>query len=262
MRNYLAIFQKEVKSYFVSPIAYVVIFLFILITGVFFYLYVGEFARMSQFATQQAFRFQGNAPNLNINMMALRPLLHTMSLFALFWLPLVTMRLYAEEKRSGTIELLKTSPVTEWQVILAKFSAALTVFVAMLALGFVLFSILFYYGNPELPPLLVGFLGLFLIGATYVSFGVFFSATTENQIVAAVETVAFILFFWAIGWLGNYLSPGVSKVISGLSLIDHFEDFAKGVLDLKHVIFYLSFIVMGLTLTYVTVESARWRGSE
>jgi len=260
VRNYLAIVEREVKSYFVSPIAYVVIALFLVISGIFFFLILSRFATISQIPPQYAFQY-GIPAKLNVNMMAIRPLLHNMSLFALFWLPLVTMKLYAEEKKSGTFELLLTSPITNLQTLLAKFTAAVILFVTMLALTCIYLAFVFLYGNPELKPILAGYLGLFLIGAAYIAFGLFFSSLTENQIIAAVSAMAFILLFWAIGWVSDYVSPTVAKICSSISLIEHFDDFAKGVIDSKHLVFYLSFTVMGIFLTYVSVESARWRGT-
>ena len=261
MRNYLAIFEREVRSYFVSPIAYMVIFLFLLISGIFFYLILSNFVEMCLRATMQAQYYRMMPPNMNVNMMAIRPMLHNISLFALFFLPLVSMKLYAEEKKSGTIELLMTSPLTNLQTMLGKFTAALTLFMVMLALTFIYQILIMIYGKPELGPILVGYLGLLLLGACYLSFGLFFSSLTENQIIAAASTIAFILFFWAIGWLSGFVSPAMGNALSGFSLIEHFDDFAKGVIDSKHIIFYLSFIFMGLFLTYVSIESARWRGS-
>jgi len=260
MRNYFAIVEREIKSYFSSPIAYVVIGLFLLLSGIFFYLIVSNFVQMCMRADMQAQYYRMAPPKLNVNLMAIRPILHNMSLFALFFLPLVTMRLYSDEKRSGTIELLSTSPVTNFQSILGKFTAGGLLFLIMLASTFIYIILLFFYGNPELGPILTGYLGLLLLGLSYISFGVFFSTLTDNQIVAAISTVTFILIFWAIGWVSGFVSPGVGKALSNFSLIEHFNDFAKGVFDTKHVIFYLSFISMGLFLSFVSIESSRWRG--
>lgn len=261
MKGFLAIYEKELKSYFASPIAYVVIALFLGIAGIFFYIYVSNFALISAIPPQQAMQF-GYPTSLNINQMAIRPFLHNVSLFALFWLPLITMRLYAEEKKSGTLELLFTSPITNLQTLFGKFSAAVTLFAIMLALTLVYQLFLVVYGEPEIRPMLVGYLGLLLIGATYIAFGVLFSASTENQIVAAVETFAFILFFWAVGWISEFFGTTVGEVLRQFSIIDYFDDFPKGVFDSKNIIFYLSFIAMGLYLTYLQIESFRWRGTK
>ena len=262
MRNALAIFNKETRSYFNSPIAYVVIGLFLLVSGIFFYLIISNFVTICMRADMQAQYYRMAPPKLNVNMMAIRPILHNMSIFALFFLPLITMRLYSEEKKTGTIELLLTSPVTNLESILGKFMAGGVLFLIMIALTFVYMILIFLYGNPEVGPIFAGYLGLLLLGLCYISFGVFFSTITDNQIVAAVSTVAFILFFWAIGWVSSFVSPGMGKIMENLSLIEHFEDFSKGVIDTKHIVYYLSFIFTGLFLSYVSIESARWRGSK
>ncbi len=259
MRSYLAITDRELKSYFVSPIAYVVIALFVLITGIFFYLIISNFVELSFRYTMQAQYYRMAAPKLNVNSMAIRPLMHNMSLFALFWLPLLTMRLIAEEKKMGTIELLFTSPIRTTELVLAKFTASTTVFIAMLGLTFLYMVSLFFFGNPELGPILSGYLGLLLIGMTYISFGLFFSSITDNQIIAAVATFAFILFFWAIGWMSSFVGPGLGSFLEKLSLINHFDDFAKGVIDLGNVVYYLSVTFFGIFLSYLALESKKWR---
>ncbi len=262
MRNFWAIFTRELKSYFSSPIAYVVIGLFLLVSGVFFYLIVSNFVQICMRADMQAQMYQMGPPKLNVNMMAIRPIFHNISLFALFFIPLITMRLFSDEMKTGTIELLQTSPVSNFQTVLGKFTAGAALYLIMLVCTFVYMILLFIFGNPETGQILTGYLGLFLLGLTYVSFGVFFSTLTDNQIIAAVSTVAFILFFWSIGWLSGFVDPKLGQLLQGFSLIEHFEDFAKGVLDSKHVIFYLSFITMGLFLSYISIESARWRGRQ
>jgi len=260
MRKFLAIYNREVKSYFSSPIAYIIIGLFLLITGVFYYLIVSSFVQYCMRADMQAQYYRMAPPKLNVNVMAIRNLFQNMSLFMSFFLPMITMKLYSDEKRTGTIELLMTSPITNLQSILGKFSAAVTLFLAMLAFTGVYMILLFVYGNPELGPILTGYLGLFLLGSSYIAFGVFFSTLTDNQIIAAASTFVFILFFWAIGWVSGMVSPGLGHTLSSFSLIEHFEDFAKGVLDTKHIVYYTSFITMGLFLSFVSIESSRWRG--
>ena len=161
MRNYFAIVEREIKSYFSSPIAYVVIGLFLLLSGIFFYLIVSNFVQMCMRADMQAQYYRMAPPKLNVNLMAIRPILHNMSLFALFFLPLVTMRLYADEKRTGTIELLSTSPITNFQSILGKFTAGGLLFLIMVASTFIYIILLFFYGNPELGPIVPLHLSLF-----------------------------------------------------------------------------------------------------
>ncbi len=260
MKNFLAIYQRETKSYFTSPIAYVVIGLFLVLAGIFFYLIISNFVQMCMRVDMMAQQYRQMPQKMNVNLMAIRPIMHNLSLFALFFLPLVTMRLYSDEKRTGTIELLMTSPVTNWQAILGKFAAASTLFLLMLGGTLIYIVFIFLYGNPELGPILTGYLGLLPIGLSYISFGIFFWTLTESLIIAAVSTFVFILVFWAIGWISGIVSPTLGKLLSNFSLIEHFDDFAKGVLDTKHIVYYLSFIFMGLFLSFVSIESARWRG--
>ncbi|HNR68110.1 MAG TPA: ABC transporter permease [bacterium] len=260
MRNYWTIVTRELKSYFSSPIAYVVIGLFLAISGVFFYLLITSFVQLCMRADVQAQMYRMAPPKLNINMMAIRPLFHNMSMFALFFMPLITMRLYADEKRSGTIELLLTSPVTNLQHILGKFSAAAILYLFMLLFTFVYMLLLFIFGNPELGPIMTGYLGLFLLGLCYIAFGIFFSTLTDNQLIAAISTMVFILFFYVVGWLSGLVGPFLGQFVEKLSVIEYFNDFSKGIFDTQNVIFYLSFIFMGLFLSFISIESARWRG--
>src|SRR5437773_6197722 len=180
MGNVIAIAQKELKSYFASPIAYIVIGLWALLYGYFFVAILGFFVRQSM----QMMQMQGPQA-MNVNQQLIRPLLQNVTILVLFLMPMVTMRTYAEEKRSGTIELLLTSPVTDFQIIMGKFLGALGVYVAMLAVTVLYVAVLFWYGNPEWRPIAAGYLGLLLIGASFVAWGLFLSSVTKNQIVAA-----------------------------------------------------------------------------
>jgi ABC-2 type transport system permease protein len=194
-------------------------------------------------------------------MMAIRPLLHNIAIIGLFLMPGLTMRLFAEEKRQGTMELLATSPLTNWQITLGKFVSALMFYLVMLLATGVFVGLLFFFGNPELMPILSGYLGLLLVGGCFISLGLLFSAFTENQIIAFVSAFAVNLAILALGWLSNFTGPTLGQFFSGISPIEHFDDFSKGIIDTKHLIYYLSFMFGGIFLTYVTVESARWRGA-
>ena len=256
MSNILAIAQKEIRSYFVSPIAYVVISLFAVLFGVFFVSSLSFLLRISL----QAGMMQG-APPINVNEYMIRPLLGNTGVIMLFVLPMITMRSYAEEKRSGTIELLLSSPLTDFQIILGKFFGALTLFILMLAVTGIHISFLFWYGDPELLPILSGYLGLLLMGASFISLGLLISSTTKNQVVAGMVTFAVLLLFWVISWLGDPAGGSTtSQVLAYLSVLDHFDDFSKGVIDTSHLAYYISFISFGLFLTAKSVDSERWRG--
>jgi ABC-2 type transport system permease protein len=253
VRNIIAIADKELRSYFASPIAYIIIGFFALPFGVFFYLYLEAFLRQSM----QMAQFGGN---LNVNQQVIRLVLQNASVIILFVMPIITMRTYAEEKRSGTIELLLTSPVTDFQIIVGKFLGALGLYIAMLLVTLLYVAILFVYGHPEWRPLVAAYVGLLLMGGAFLSVGLFISSTTDNQIVAAIVSFVVFLLLWIVGWFADSAGPTMGPITSYLSITEHFEDFSKGVIDTKHVLYYLSLITFGLFLTAKSVDSERWRG--
>jgi ABC-2 type transport system permease protein len=254
VRNVLAIAGKELRGYFASPIAYIVIGFFALLYGFFFYVPLAFFNRQSM----QMGAEMGGA--LNINQALIAPMLTNTTVVILFVMPMITMRTYSEEKRSGTIELLLTSPITDVQIILGKFVGALGLYAAMLAVTLIHLGILFLYGNPEWKPILTGYLGLFLMGGCFLSVGLLISSLTKNQIAAGMVTFAVFLMLWVINWIGSFVGPTAQAVLSHLSITEHYDDFARGVLDTKHLVYYLSFIGLGLFLTAKSVDSERWRG--
>src|SRR5437763_686030 len=257
MSNILAIAQKELKAYFASPIAYIVIGFWSLLYGYFFVAILNYFVRQSMQMGQ--FGMQG-PQSMNVNQQLIRPLLQNVNILVLFLMPMVTMRTYAEEKRSGTIELLLTSPVTDFQIIMGKFLGAMALYCVMLAVTLIHIGLLFVYGHPEWKPLVTTYIGLLLFGGCFVSLGLFISSLTKNQIVAGMVTFAVFLLLWIITWIGSFSGPTVDKITQYLSIIDHLEDFSKGVIDTKHLIYYVSFITFGLFLTAKSVDSERWRG--
>ena len=257
MRNILAIAQKELKAYFASPIAYIALGFWAFIYGYFFVAILQFFVRQSL----QMSQFSQGPQALNINQQLIRPLVaQNVPILVLFLLPMVTMRTYSEEKRSGTIELLLTSPVTDWQIILGKFVGAMGLYAAMLGVTLIHVGILFYYGRPEWKPVVTVYLGLLLLGGCFISVGLFVSSLTKNQIVAGMVTFCVFLMLWVITWIGSFSGPTVDQLTQYLSIVDHLDDFGKGVLDTTHIIYYLSFITFGLFLTAKSVDSERWRG--
>ena len=190
----------------------------------------------------------------------LRPLFQNMSVILLLMMPILTMRLFSEEKKSGTIELLLTYPVRDGEVLLGKYMAALTVFLAMLVLT-VTYSLIVSWITPvEWGPLATGYLGLFLQGAAFIAIGILISSLTENQIVAAVATFGTLLIFWVISWASDSAGGNLGRVLSHLSLTEHFESFAKGVIDTKDLIYYVNLSILALFLTLRSLDSKRWRG--
>jgi ABC-2 type transport system permease protein len=256
MGNIVAIANKEFRSYFASPIAYVIIGLFAALFGVFYYFILDFFVRSSMQMSPQF----GGPQSMNINQQLIRPLMGNTSVVVLFVLPMITMRTYAEEKRSGTIELLLTSPVTDFQIIMGKFFGAMALYGVMLAVTLLYIAILFVYGNPEWRPIAIGYLGLLLLGGSFIALGLLISSLTKNQIVAGISTFAVLLILWVINWAANSAGPTMASVLNYLSITDHFDDFSKGILDTKHLVYYLSFITFGLFLTAKSVDTERWRG--
>src|SRR5262245_62010679 len=242
IRNTLAIAVKELRGYFSSPTAWIVIGIFAVGFGAFYYLFLTAFVQAGM--RQQ---FGPSANNVNNDM--IRPLLQNASVLVLFLLPMATARTYAEEKRSGTIELLLTSPITDVEIILGKFLGAVGLYLGLLAVTALYIGVLFLLGKPELRPILSGYLGLLLLGSCFISLGLFISSLTKNQIVAGIATFVISLMFWIISWFSDSAGPGLGSILSYLSITQHFEDFSKGVIDTKHDVFYLSCISFALFLT-------------
>lgn len=254
MRNAWTICRKEIKSYFASPIAYLLMAFFGLIFGFGFYTATRDFVRFS-FQSQM----MGRGMPMNVNEQVIRPLLGFASTVALFLVPMITMRLFAEEKRTGTIELLMTSPIRDWEVILGKWFAALWLYIGILGMSAINIALLFAFGRPDWKPVLIGYLGLLLQGGCLLSIGAFISTTTRNQIIAGGVTFFVCLLLWLLSWFTAFDSSATAQVVNYLSIVTHFESFAKGVLDSKAVVFYLSMIFFGLFITSRSLESLRWR---
>jgi ABC-2 type transport system permease protein len=255
LNNILAIAHKELKGYFASPIAYIVLGFFALLFGYFYYSMVVIFN-----ANSMQMAGMGGGPALNVNDQLVRPVFLNMSVVLLFVLPMVTMRTYSEEKRSGTIELLLTAPLTDVQIIMGKFFGAMALYVAMLALTLVHVGVLFALGNPEWRPIATAYLGILLMGGCFVALGLLISSLTKNQIVAGMVTFAVFLMLWVVNWVAQFTSPTTQAVLNYLSITDHLDDFTRGIIDTKHLVYYLSFIAFGLFLTARSVDSERWRG--
>jgi ABC-2 type transport system permease protein len=255
MSNILAIAHREIKAYFGSPIAYIVMGVFAVLFGYFYYILLVFFDRNSM---QMA--GMGGPQAVNINEQMIRPVFLNSSVILLFVLPLITMRTYAEEKRSGTIELLLTAPLTDFQIIMGKFLGAMALYAAMLGVTVVHMAVLFVFGNPEWRPIVTGYLGMLLMGGCFIAVGLLISSLTKNQIVAGMVTFAVFLLLWVINWGSSFAGPTTQSVLNYLSITGHLDDFTNGVLDTRHLVYYLSFIAFGLFLTARSVDTERWRG--
>lgn len=249
MNAIFTILKREFKSYFASPIAYIILVVFLVLSGIFFFFYLESFIK-SQFDP----RFQLFREKLNLNEFVIRPYFGTISVVLLFMIPLITMRLIAEERKNFTAELLFTSPVRVSQIVLGKFLASFSLFALMVFLSAIYLIVLKAYGNPDLGPVLSAYLGLFLLGGSLISAGLFASSLTENQIVAAVISFGILLVFWILG----ASSDAGNSILGYVSIINHLDNFTKGVIALRDAVYYLSFIFFGLFLTYIKIESERW----
>jgi len=253
MKNIWVICRKELNSYFASPIAYLLITVFTVIFGYFFWRAIAYFIDMGM-QMQQSGRMQP----MNVNEMVIGPLLSNMSVIALFLIPMMTMRLFAEEKNRGTIELLLTSPVNDYELVIGKWLGSMMMFLAMLGFACLNIVVLFAYGKPDWKPLLAGLLGFILQGGAILAIGTFISTTTKNQIIAGSVAFAVVLLMWVLSWL-NFEQASWAKFLAYCSVLSHSESFTRGVIELKDVVYFVTVIFLGLFLTERSLESLRWR---
>jgi gliding motility-associated transport system permease protein len=254
--RWLPVFKKEMWLYGGSPAAYVVFTFFLLISGWFFsqlFLFYSD-------ASMRSFMQPQFGQNLNVTENVMRPLFTNMSVVLLFFIPMLTMRLFAEEKKSGTMELLLTYPVRDGEILAGKFLAAGGLYVLLLALTLVYPGLVAYFTRVEWGPILTGYLGLLLTGATFLAIGLLISSLTENQIVAGFGTFGVLLLFWVIGWGSESAGGNLRTVLQYLSITEHMDTFSRGLIDTKDLVYYVSAIALALFLTVRSLESKRWRG--
>ena len=254
IRNIWTVARKDFKTYFTSPIAYIVIAGFLLIMGWMF------FFNLSHFNAQNMQYQQFNmGKGVSITDGIIRPLYGNMNVIFLLLVPFITMRLFAEEKKLHTIELLMTSPISLMDMILGKFVSSFLLIFIMLALTLIYPAILFIAGNPELGTVITSYIGTLLLACCYLSLGLLFSSLTENQIVAGALTFAAGLFFWLVSWASQSAGSVWGDVLTYLSLISHYNNFGQGLINTSDVCYFLSFIGFGLFLTHRVLDSYRWR---
>jgi ABC-2 type transport system permease protein len=255
MRNTWTITKKELKTFLYSPIAYILTAFFLLVSGFFFYNILAWANDQAMRAMQAGYGME----RLNINQMLFQPFFSNMTIILMFLLPMLTMRLFADEKKMRTEELLLTSPVRLSSIIIGKYLAALIIYALILLLTATYAVFVFIYGNPEALPLLVSYLGLFLLGAVFIAIGLFASALTENQVIAAVISFSAIMLIWVISWVGESGPGAWQGILTYLSFFSHFKNMASGVIDTQDIVYYLSFIFLGLYLTRSVFEFRKWR---
>lgn len=256
MKNAFVIARREVASALSSPIAYVLFGAFAFLYGYFFTEFLRNFVEVGMRMSELG-GFTGGS--LHVNQDLIHPLLLTAAVVLLFLVPLLSMRALSEEVRSGTIELLLTAPVSDGQIVFGKFLAGLALYTAMLAVSLLHTAVLFWFGHPDILPVLSGYLGLFLFGAATIALGLFFSSLTGSQIVAGVLTLAALLLLWVLEFAGQGGGSG-GRFLAYLSVTGHLADMARGVIATRDIIFYVSFGGLFLLLTRESVRSRRWRG--
>jgi gliding motility-associated transport system permease protein len=259
MQSFYAVYRKEMGHYFVSPIAYIFIGLFLFLSAYFFNYFLSAMIQQASMTAMQGMRF-GAPPEVDVPGQVMRAFFGLLSTLILFFTPILTMGVYAEERKRGTMELLMTSPVTETQIVLGKFLASLTLFALMLlpTASYLVFMCLRSDPMPPWRMLLAGYAGVLLLGGSLLALGTFISSLTENQLIAAVLTFAAFLFVWVLD-LGSNASGGIGAVVQYLSVIRHYDDFTRGIIDTSALIYYFSFIALFIFLTVRSIDSMRWR---
>jgi ABC-2 type transport system permease protein len=247
-------------SYFVSPVAYVLLVAFLGLSGWFFSSLLTRFLLLANRAADQAVMLQQIPPVVNVNMGVMRPWFDITSELLLFLAPIVTMRLLAEERGTGRLDLLLSAPITDRQLVLGKYLAGLALCVLFLLPTAVFPSLLFIYGNPEPWQLVAGYAGLFLLSAALVALGLAVSSMTGSQVVAAAASFGIIVLIWVLGNVAGGEGAGWGAVLSYISMVSHAGDFANGVIESRHLVYFASLTLFMLLLAIRSVESQRWRG--
>lgn len=258
MKKLFTMIRHETKSYFYSPIAYSVMVIFLLISGYFFYSLMVQYGLQS-FDISRTAQYTG-PQELTLANNVLRPYFANLGVILLLMSPLITMRLFSEEKSTGSIELLFTWPIKDIELVVGKYIASVILLGVSLLLTTPIIVIINFFETPPWGTLIAGYMGLFLLGSAFISIGIFISTLTKNQIVSAAITFGILLMFWVIAWTTGNKTDAVSQVLQYMSIFLHYDSFTKGVIDTKDIVYYLSFIFFFLFLTLRSLESNRWRG--
>jgi ABC-2 type transport system permease protein len=246
---------KELRSYFVSPVVYVVGAVFLLIVGLLAYIYI-VFTGVQAIQLMQV---QGQA-QINLNDLVFRNLFSSIRFVLLIVLPILTMRLFAEEKKLRTFEFLMTSPISLNEIVAGKFVSVFLLFLGLLGLTGLIPLTLALFSDFDWYPVLTGYLGLLLLGALFISVGALASALTENQIVAAFVSFGLLLFFWLLSAVGSLLGDtAAGQVISYLSFMEHYDHLVRGLVDTRDLVYFVSALTLMLFLTHRVVDSTRWK---
>jgi ABC-2 type transport system permease protein len=255
MKEIWALYKKEMRSYFTSPVAYAIIFIFLVITGFFFFSMMLSFSKMAaDYASIPEY-----LQYFSVGEWVIRPLFGNLAVIMLFMLPILTMRLIAEEKRSGTLKLLLSYPISDIDVLVSKFLAAETIILIMFLLTFPVPMFLFLYGEPEWGLILTNYIGVILMAGAFIALGLFASSVTERQVVAAVISFGALIIIWVINWVKDIVGFTAGTVLDDLSLLAHIENFTKGVIVTHDVVYYVLLTFFFLFLALVALQARTWR---
>lgn len=254
--KFFPIYRRELKSYLTSPTVYVCVALFLFMSGLIFYGIMNDFSRASSDAE---YRQENNIGTVNFTLLVVRQMFFALNFLLIFIVPIFTMRQLAEEKKTGTFELLKSLPFTDWNIVMAKFLSAYTVVAGMLVLSGYYGLVMMKYGNPEMPVFAVAMLGALMASAAYTAIGLFASALSENQIVSAIVAFVLLMFFFLVGEFIPPESRGIGRLLEILSLRYHTDQFARGLLRLEDAAYFMLLVIIFLFLTTRTLELRRWR---
>ncbi len=260
MNGILAIYRKEMGHYFVSPIAYIVAGVFLVIAGFFFNLILADVMQGAMQAEMQSMQF-GRPPEFDVPAIVMRSFFGLLGTITLFIAPILTISSYSEERSRGTIELLMTAPLRDYEIVLGKFLATLSLFFLML-LPTILYQVAMYLTSDPRPLwrlMFTGYLGILLLGGGLIAIGSFISSLTENQIIAGTVTFGISLVLFVIDAAGQRLYTWTGDVIRYLSILKHYEDFTRGVIDSSNLVFYFSLMAFFVFLTLRSIDSLRWR---
>ena len=257
--NIIAIFRKELQGYFASPLAYIVAAVFWLLSGFFLVsILLGPEGIIQQVALREQMGMP--APPIDVAYVFVRSFFEVIGSLILFILPILSMGLYAEERKRGTLELLATSPLTNWAVALGKLLGVVTFFTAMLLPLLICQAIALSAADPPLQPgvPLLALVGLILLAASILSLGMFISSLTESTILAAILTFALVLLLWIIDLIADGVSGPVGEALGHLSLLEHYSNLVRGILDTSSLVLFVSYIILGLFLTAQSIEALRF----
>lgn len=259
--NVIAIYRRELQTYFFSPLSYVVATIFWLIGG--FFLVVALLSPAGLIAQVAAADQSGFPANVDVAYEFLKGYLGLLGSLSMFILPMLSMGLYADERKLGTLELLATSPITNWAVALGKFLAVLTFYTSLLLPIMLCEAIALSASDPPIQPLVLflGHLGLVLLAGGILSLGMFISSLTESTVLAAIMTFGLVLLLWVVDLVGQALQGGLGEAVAHLSLLRHYTEFTQGILDLSSLTLFVSYIVLGLFLTAQSIEALRFQRS-